>query len=142
VHQWLLGKGPMATGWLMKTAGCSYPTVAGALGRLDHVLRRASNRKVELRDFPKEEWARLITVSDRVRSTVRFVDASGKPRPPEAHLRRLEKLKVPNLGVGGVLGARIAIRTWTWWERRTLPFPCTPRAGTRIWLSWRSSIRP
>jgi hypothetical protein len=70
------------------------------------VLRRASNRKVELRDFPKEEWARLITVSDRVRSTVRFADASGKPRPPEAHLRRLEKLKVPNLGVGGVLGVR------------------------------------
>jgi len=106
MHQWLLHKGPMTTDWLMKAVGCSYPTVAGALGRLAHVLHRSSDRKVELRNFPKEEWARLLAASDRIRSTVRFADVSGKPRPLENHLRRLEKLKIPNLGIGGVVGAR------------------------------------
>ena len=106
VHQWLLGKGPMTTDWLMKTSGCSYPTVAGALGRLAHSLNRSSDRKVELRHFPMEEWARLLAASERIRSTMRFADASGKPRPLEDHVRRLEKMKVPNLALGGALGAR------------------------------------
>ncbi len=106
LHQWLMGKGPMTTDWLMKTAGCSYPTVAGALGKLDHCLSRHSDRRVELRFFPKEEWARLLAISSQVRNTVRFVDASGIPRSPDAHLRRLAKMNIPGLAIGGVLGAR------------------------------------
>jgi hypothetical protein len=106
LHQWLLGKGPMTTDWIMKTVGCSYPTVAGALRRLDQVLIRHSDRRVELRRFPSEDWARLVAMSDEVRSTTRFVDRSGQKRSPEALLRRLARLARADLAVGGVIGAR------------------------------------
>ena len=106
LHQWLLGKGPMTTDWIMKTIGCSYPTVASALRRLDHVLIRHSDRRVELRRFPREEWARLVATSDEARSTTRFADRSGQKRSPEALLRRLATLQRTDLAVGGVLAAR------------------------------------
>lgn len=106
LHQWLLGKGPMTTDWIIKTIGCSYPTVASALRRLDHVLTRHSDRRVELRRFPSEDWARLVAMSDEARSTTRFADRSGQKRSPEAHLRRLATLERADLAVGGVIGAR------------------------------------
>ena len=106
MHQWLLDCGPVTADWLTKTAGCSSPTVTNALRRLDHYLLRHSDRRVELRYFPKDEWARLLAVSDDVRSTIRFADRSGQPRSPESHLRRLEKLNISNLAVGGVIGAK------------------------------------
>ncbi len=106
LHQWLLGKGPMTTDWIMKTIGCSYPTVAGALRRLDHALIRHSDRRVELRHFPREDWARLVAMSDETRSTTRFADRSGQKRSPEALLRRLTTLTRADLAVGGVVGAR------------------------------------
>ncbi len=110
LHQWLLNQGPMTSDWVMKAAGCSYPTVRDALRRLDPYLLRHSDWRVELRYFPKDEWRRLLAVSDQVRSTVRFVDRSGQlfeqQRSPESHIRRLEKLNISNLAVGGVIGAR------------------------------------
>ncbi len=110
LHQWLLNHGPMTSDWLMKAAGCSYPTVRDALRRLDPYLQRHSDRRVELRYFPKDEWRRLLAVSDQVRSTVRFVDRSGQlfeqQRSPESHIRRLEKLNIANLAVGGIMGVR------------------------------------
>jgi hypothetical protein len=106
LHQWLLGKGPMTTDWIMKTIGCSYPTVARALRRLDHVLIRHSDRRVELRRFPSEDWARLVATSDEVRSTTRFADRFGQKRSPEALVRRLSPLERADLAVGGAIGAR------------------------------------
>jgi hypothetical protein len=106
LHQWLLGQGPMTSDWLMKTVGCSHPTVRDALRRLDYCLRRHSDRKVELDRFPREEWARLVAVSDKVRSTTRFVDRSNQPRSPESLLRRLQRLGRTKLAVGGVWGAK------------------------------------
>jgi hypothetical protein len=106
LHQWLLAQGPTTSAWLMETAGCSYPTVRDALRRLDHYLLRHSDRRVELRYFPKDEWARLLAVSDHVRSTARLADRSGQPRSPESHIRRLEKLNISNLAVGGVIGTK------------------------------------
>jgi hypothetical protein len=106
LHHWLLGKGPVTADWLGRTAGCSAPTVTAALRRLDHCLLRHTNRRVELRYFPKDEWARLVAVADDVRSTRWFVDRSGQLRSPESHLRRLQKLDLPNLAVGGVIGAK------------------------------------
>ena len=106
LHQWLLGKGPMTTDWIMKTAGSSYPTVANELRRLEHVLVRHSDRRVELRYFPSEEWARLVTLSDEVRATARFVDRSGQARSPQSLLRRLAQLGRNDLAVGGIAGAR------------------------------------
>jgi hypothetical protein len=106
VHQWMLGKGPVTREWLKKTVGCSYPTVATTLRRLESSLRQHSDRRVELRFFPREEWWRLLAVADKVRSTSHFVDRSGQPRTAESLLRRLKGLGRDDIAVGGVAGAR------------------------------------
>ena len=106
IHQWLLGKGPLAIQSLMAISGTSHPTVSRSLERLDHYLKRHSDRSVELRIFPREEWARLLAVSDDVRETVRFADRAGQARSPESLLRRLRQLNRQDIAVGGVLGAK------------------------------------
>jgi hypothetical protein len=106
IHQWLLGKGPITVSSLMEISGTSHPTVSRSLERLDHYLKRHSDRSVELRIFPREEWARLVAVSDDVRDTVRFVDRSGQARSPESLLRRLRQLQRQDIAVGGVLGTK------------------------------------
>jgi hypothetical protein len=106
IHQWLLGRGPISIGSLMEISGVSHPTVARSVDRLEHCLKRYSDRSVELRIFPRDEWARLVAVSDDVRATVRFVDRSGQARSPESLLRRLRSLGRPDLAVGGVWGAK------------------------------------
>ena len=106
IHQWLLGRGPLSIGSLMEISGASHPTVSRSLERLEHCLKRHSDRSVELRIFPRDEWARLVAVSDDVRATVRFVDRSGQARSPESLLRRLRSLGRQDLAVGGVWGAK------------------------------------
>jgi hypothetical protein len=106
IHQWLLGQGPITVRSLMEISGTSHPTVARALERFDHCLKRHSDRSVELRSFPREEWARLLAVSDDVRGTVRFADRSGQARSPESLLRRLRQIQRQDVAVGGVLGAK------------------------------------
>jgi hypothetical protein len=105
LHHWLTDGQPVTTDWIAKTTGYSYPTVAKALHGLGSLLERKSDRRVRLRWFPHDQLARLFAASDRFRETVRFADRSAQPRPPEAHLRRLEKLSPPGLAVGGALGA-------------------------------------
>jgi hypothetical protein len=106
IHQWLLGRGPISIGSLMEISGASHPTVSRSVERLEHCLKRHSDRSVELRIFPRDEWARLVAVSDDVRATVRFVDRSGQARSPESLLRRLRSLGRQDLAVGGVWGAK------------------------------------
>jgi hypothetical protein len=106
IHEWLLGHGPMTTEWLMKTAGYSYPTVAKALERLSNSIYRHSDRRIELNYFPRQEWARLVAESDRVRGTAYFVDRSGQARSPESLFRRIQRLERHDLAVGGVWGAK------------------------------------
>jgi hypothetical protein len=106
IHQWLLAKGPVAINWLMETSGSSHPTVSKAIGRLGNALIRHSDRSVELRYFPRDEWAQLLAVCDEVRGTIRFVDQSGQARSPESLLRRLRQLERDDIAVGGVWGAR------------------------------------
>ncbi len=106
IHRWLISGEPATSEWLARTAGCSYPAVARALSPLGSLLERRSDRRVILRWFPKEEFARLLAIADRARSTARFADHSGQPRSAESHLRRLEKLNPPGLAIGGVLGAK------------------------------------
>lgn len=106
IHQWLLGKGPITVSSLMEISGTSHPTVSRSLERFDHYLKRHSDRSVELRSFPREEWARWLAVSDDVRGTVRFADRSGQARSPESLFRRLRQLKRQDIAVGGVLGAK------------------------------------
>lgn len=106
VHQWLQDLGPVTTDWLQKQAGCSYPTVAAALKELGAVLQRHHDRRVELRRFPRDEWAALLASAERVRGTVRYADGSGQPRSAESLLKRLKKLGRTDVAVGGAIGAR------------------------------------
>lgn len=106
LHQWLLGKEPVTTDWLMKTVGCSYPTAARALEKMGHAIVRRTDRRAVLRGFPGEEWARLVSLSDEIRSTARFVDRSGQTRSPQSLLRRLAQLGRDDIAVGGIEGAR------------------------------------
>ncbi|MBI4720502.1 MAG: hypothetical protein HY770_04655 [Chitinivibrionia bacterium] len=106
LHEWFLGKEPMTRTWLGRVAGCSYPTVAAALQRLEPYLLKHSDRRFELKDFPRKEWTSMLAVSDRVRGTVRFAVPSGESRSAEDHIERLERMRVKNVAIGGVLGAR------------------------------------
>ena len=105
IHRWLTSGDAVTADWLAKTVGCSYPAVARALRPLGGLVERTSDRRIALRWFPKDEFVRMVAVSDRARSTVRFADPSGQPRSIEAHIRRLEKLAPPGLAIGGVPGA-------------------------------------
>lgn len=103
---WFTSGEPVTAEWLARTAGCSYPSVARVLRSLGSLIERTSDRRIVLRWFPREEFARLLATADRARSTVRFADNSGQPRSPESHVRRLVKLDPPGVAIGGVLGAK------------------------------------
>jgi hypothetical protein len=104
--EWLNAGGPITSEHLARSSGYSYPTIAKVLHNLGTLIKRQSDRRFTLQWFPKDEFARLLAVSDRARSTVRFTDRSGQPRTFESYLRRLEKLDPPGLAIGGVLGAK------------------------------------
>lgn len=103
---WLRRGEPVTTTWLMKTTGFAYPTVANVLKKMGSLLERTSDRRISLRWFPHEQLQYLVANSLRARSTICFVDRSGKPRSPGEHLRRLRKLALPHVAVGGIMGAR------------------------------------
>jgi hypothetical protein len=106
INQWIRRAGPLTSRWIGQAAGCSYPTVASALEKLDKYLIRHSDRRVELKAFPKDEWFRLVMDADKVRHTLRFADHSGQPRSVESLLGRLQKLRPEGVAIAGVLGAR------------------------------------
>ena len=106
VYQWLMKRGSMTSVWLSETAGCNYRTVAKALKGLGRSILWHSDKSVELRYFPKDAWGRMLAMLDKSRSTMRYADRSGQPRSIESLLRRLKRMKMPEIAVGGVLGAR------------------------------------
>ena len=106
VYQWLMKRGSMTSVWLSETAGCNYRTVAKALKGLGRAILWHSDKSVELRYFPKDAWIRMLAMLDKSRSIIRYADHSGQPRSPESLLRRLKRVKTPEIAVGGVLGAR------------------------------------
>jgi len=106
LNHWLLGKGPVTRTDLGDMAGCSYPTVAAALRRLGPYLSKKHYRRVELKQFPREEWGRMLAVSDHFRETTRFVIRSNDVLPIENYISRLVKMRIDDLAIGGVLGAK------------------------------------
>ena len=104
--EWFKGGEPITAESLTRSSGYTYPTIADVLKNLGSLIERQSDRRVSLRWFPKDEFARLLADSHRARSTVRFTDRSGQPRPFESYIRRLEKLNPRGLAIGGVLGAK------------------------------------
>jgi hypothetical protein len=106
MHEWLTKGGFVSANWLGRISGYTYPTVAKAIEELGSRIERGPDRSFRLRWFPQEEFARLVALADRARATARYGDSSGQPRSPEAHLARLERLSIPGLAIGGVLGAK------------------------------------
>jgi hypothetical protein len=106
IHQRWKTDEPVTTDWITKTVGCSYPTAATALQRLGDTVTRHMKRMSKLRQFPRDEWARLVSIADEVRGTKRFVDRSGQPRSPQSLMHRLAKLNRHDIAIGGIEGAR------------------------------------
>ena len=106
IHQWMRHGGPMTAKWIAETAGCTYPTVAAALERLEKYLTRQTDRRVELGSFPRDEWFRFVANAGHIRGTRRFADRSGQPRSIDAILARLQRVKPPGVAIGGVPGAK------------------------------------
>lgn len=106
VWAWLTRRGPLTRKWLERTAGCTYPTVAAVVKRLGSAIHRHPDRRIELKNVPREEWGRLLALSGEARSVMRFADSSGQPGTAAALLQRLGKLAPREVAVGGVAGAR------------------------------------
>ncbi|MCB1224905.1 MAG: hypothetical protein KDK99_03750 [Verrucomicrobiales bacterium] len=106
INQWIKRAGPLTSRWLAEAAGCTYPTVASSLEKLEKYLTRHSDRRVELKAFPKDEWFRLVANAEKVRQTLRFADHSGQPRSVESLLTRLQNLRLEGVAIAGVPGAR------------------------------------
>lgn len=103
---WFRKSGPLTSKDLCEQTGFSYPTIASALERLESELVRNSDRRVELRGFPRDAWFKLLAQSEQVRASQCYTDRSGRPRSPEVLLGRLRELGLDHVAVGGVLGAR------------------------------------
>jgi hypothetical protein len=106
LQQWITGQGPMTSRWLEDTVGCNYRTVSAALERLGPAVRRHSDRRVSLKQFPEQDWKRVLAVASKVRSTVHYADASDQSRSSESLLRRLRQFDRKDIAVGGVVGAK------------------------------------
>ncbi len=107
-HDWILKKGPIAIGELMRRTGSSYPTVADALRRLEGAreIDRRSNRSVQLSGFPQKTWSEILALSASLRRTRIYADPSGRPPDPAALHRRLLSLRPRAVALGGVVAAR------------------------------------
>lgn len=105
VNAYLLGMGPMTTESITEATGFSYPTVANALGKLGPITRRHSDRRVELKHFPRQEWSRFISVYERGQFCRKFTVATELARTPESLLKRFRKLALPRTAIGGVHAA-------------------------------------
>jgi hypothetical protein len=105
---WLQGAPPQSADAICQAAGVSYPTLVAVLKELDvdHAIERDSSRKVHLNRLPQDAWKRWALAKTRVRKTVRFVDHAGQARSPEEMVQRLTRLKLGNVAVAGILGAK------------------------------------
>ena len=104
----LMGLGPIGVGEVMRRVGCSYPTVADAIRRLERSkeVERRSKRSVELADFPRKTWGEVLALSDSLRRPRLYADTTGKSPDPKALLRRLGTMKPEGVAVGGVSAGR------------------------------------
>lgn len=90
---------------LGEQAGCTYPTLAKGLAKLEPWIIRHSNRSVELGSFPQEPVLQMFGQSAKIRSTQGYGNASARPRSNEMLLDRLWRLQ-RGVAIGGVLGSR------------------------------------
>ena len=110
VRSWLANKGPVKVKDIQEAVGASHPTVAAGLDQLKKqaVLHRLSDRSVELKGFPRDEWPRWLLATVQARKTARYVDPSRHARGPHEMAARLPKATNATklrVAVSGVVGA-------------------------------------
>jgi len=108
LNHWILKRGPIAIGELMRRTGSSYPTVADALRGLerDGELVRRSNRSVQLLHFPQKTWSELLALSEGLRRPRYYANTSGRRMDLAGLYRRLQSMPSKDIAVGGVQAAR------------------------------------
>ncbi|MFU8832120.1 MAG: hypothetical protein ACNA7J_08190 [Wenzhouxiangella sp.] len=105
VNAYLLHLGPMTTESIMSSTGFSYPPVADALGKLAANIQRYSDRRVELKHFPRQEWSRFVSVYERGQFCKKFTVAHELARSPKNLLMRFQKFATSYTAVSGVQAA-------------------------------------
>lgn len=107
ILQWLNSGEPQTTEALCQASGASYPTVFKTIKQLEaeNLIVRQSDRRVSLKRFPENLWKRWV-VDGEARKSIRFSDRSGQPRKSEDLAERLQRLNLPNVAIGGVIGAK------------------------------------
>ena len=105
---WLQHEGSLQVGEVAERAGCSYPTVAKTLERLEqrHEVERDTSRSVALKNFPSATLREVLALVETLRRPISFVDATGGDPSPQSLLRRMEARKPPRVALGGVVAAR------------------------------------
>jgi len=108
ILRWLKDQGPIGVGELGSQAGCSYPTVKSALYELSksNLLNDAIRPAVELNRLSEKLWNKVMTLSTTKRTQIKFFDRSGQPADPIGLLKRLKRLSLRNVALGGVVAAR------------------------------------
>lgn len=103
---WVKRKGPITHKKLQEEVGCNYRTVAAVINKLGPAVERHSDRRINLKYFPKNAWTQFLATSEKSRATMKYKDNSNQPRSPESLARRLQRLKRSDLAIGGVIGAK------------------------------------
>lgn len=106
---WLDGLGPQTVKSIGAASGTSYPTTAAAIADLEAqgLLNVEKDRRVALKFFPVDLWRKWIVGGFAQRSSARFVDRSGQPRPPSSLIKRLQRLGRGDIAISGIEGARV-----------------------------------
>jgi len=106
---WLRGEDPLPIHEIVRRSGCSYPTVAATIDRLQRngEIERSRNRSAMFRTLPRRSLVEILTLSTHLRQTIQFVDTSGRPSDVVGLLRRItSKAEKAMVAVGGVVAAR------------------------------------
>ena len=108
LDRWLRCEPPLAVQELARRSGCSYPSVAATLARLESIgeVERTSSRAAGLRSMPHRSLGEVAVLGDYLRRMLRFVDTSGRPPDPEDLLRRMKARTTSGVRIGGVAAAR------------------------------------
>jgi hypothetical protein len=101
---WFRRSGPIRIKNLIELSGFSYPTVAASLERLETKLMRYSDRSVELKIFPGDEWFKLTASNQEVRRPQGYI--ANPARPITILIEKLEKMQMNDWGLGGVIGTK------------------------------------
>jgi hypothetical protein len=101
---WFRGSGPLQVNQLGKLSGFSYPTVASSLEKMESRLIRHSDRSVEIKSFPRDDWFRLLAATDEIRAPQGY--GARRPRPVEDLIKRLTEKPDEEVAFGGVIGSR------------------------------------